>query len=345
MNLRKLFSFYSGDLGVDLGTSNTLVYARGRGVVVNEPSLVALNKKTRKIEAIGSEAKEMLGRTPRDLEAIEPLKEGVIANFDLTEKMLRHFISQAQRDGRALNSRIVIGVPGEANVVERRAVEDAAYRAKASKVFMVREAVAAAIGAGLPTNEPRASMIVDLGAGTTDIAVLSLSGIVYAREVRIAGRNLDEAIIKHIKHRHKLLIGELTAERIKIVIGSALPLSAPLATEVRGRSLTEGAPRSITVTDEEVREALTGPLNAIHHAVREALARVPPELSKDLVDHGIIITGGTALLRNLDQRLMEETGLPVTVDENALSSVALGAGKMLDNAQLLSRSTCEALME
>jgi len=344
MNLRKLSSFYSSDLGIDLGTANTLIYARRRGVVVNEPSLVALNKRTRRIEAVGSEAKEMLGRTPRDLEAIEPLKEGVIANFDLTEQMLRHFIRQAQRDGRALNSRIVIGVPGEANVVERRAVEEAAYRAKARKVFMVREAVAAAIGAGLPTNEPRASMIVDLGAGTTDIAVLSHSGIVYACEVRIAGRNMDEAIIRHIKHRHKLLIGNLTAERIKIEIGSALPLSAPLTTEVRGRSLTEGAPRSITATDEEVREALTGPLNAINHAVREALARVPPELSKDLVDAGIIITGGTALLRNLDQRLMEETGLPVTVDENALSSVAVGAGKMLENEQLLSRSTCEALM-
>jgi rod shape-determining protein MreB len=345
MNLRKLFSFYSSDLGVDLGTANTLIYARGHGVVVNEPSLVALNKKTRKVEAIGSKAKEMIGRTPRDMEAIEPLKEGVIANFDLTEKMLRHFISLALRNGRALNSRIVIGVPGEANVVERRAVEDAAYRAKAGKVFIVREAVAAAIGAGLPTDEPHGSMIVDLGAGTTDIAVLSLSGIVYAREVRTAGRNLDEAIIKHIKHRHKLLIGNLTAERIKIEIGSALPLPAPLAMEVRGRSLAEGAPRSITVTDEEVREALTGPLHAINHAVREALARVPPELSKGLVDNGIIITGGTALLRNLDQRLMKETGLPVTVDENALSSVALGAGKMLENAQLLSRSACEALME
>jgi len=312
---------------------------------VNEPSVVALNQKTRKVEAIGSEAKEMLGRLPRGLEAIEPLREGVIANFDLTEKMLRHFISLAQRNGRALNPRVIIGVPGEANVVERRAVEDAAYRARAGKVFMVREAVAAAVGAGLPTGEPRASMIVDVGAGTTDIAVLSLAGIVYAREVRIAGRNLDEAIIGHVKHRHRLLIGKLTAERIKIEIGSALPLPAPLATEVRGRSLTEGAPRSITVNDEEVREALTGPLKAIDHAVREALARVPPELSKDLVDHGIIITGGTALLRNLDRRLMEETGLPVTVDENALSSVALGAGKMLEDAQLLSRSTCEALME
>ena len=345
MNLRRLFGFLSSDLGVDLGTANTLVYSRGRGVLVNEPSLVALNKKTGKIAAIGSEAKEMFGRTPRDLETVEPLRDGVIANFDLTEKMLRHFINQAQGEGSVRNPRIVIGVPGEANVVERRAVEDAAYRAKASKVFMVREAMAAAIGAGLPTDEPRASMIVDLGAGTTDIAVLSLSGIVYAREVRIAGRNLDEAIIQHIKRRHKLLIGKLTAERIKIEIGSALPLPAPLSTVVRGQSLTEGAPRSITVTDEEVREALRGPLNTINYAVREALARVPPELSKDLSDHGIVITGGTALLRNMDQRLMEETGLPVTLDENAFLSVALGAGKMLENEKLLRRSTCEALID
>lgn len=341
MNLRNLFGFFSSDLGVDLGTANTLVYARGRGILVNEPSLVALNKKTGKIAAIGSEAKEMIGRTPRDVEAIEPLREGVIANFDLTEKMLRHFIKQAQGEGIVLNPRILIGVPSQANVVERRAVEDAAYRAKASKVFMVREVVAAAIGAGLPTNEPRASMIVDLGAGTTDIIVLSLSGIVYAREVRIAGRNLDEAIIQYIKRRHKLLIGKLTAERIKFEVGSAMPLSAPLSTVVRGRSLTEGAPRSITVTDEEIRQALNGSLNAINYAVREVLARIPPELSKDLIDHGIVITGGTALLRNLDQLITEETSLPVTVDENALISVALGAGKMLEHEQLLNRSKCE----
>jgi rod shape-determining protein MreB and related proteins len=241
--------------------------------------------------------------------------------------------------------RTVIGVPGEANVVERRAVEDAASRARAKNVFMVREAVAAAIGAGLPTNEPRASMVVDLGGGTTDIAVLSLSGIVYAREVRVAGRNLDEAITEYIKRRHKLLIGKLTAERIKIEIGSALPLQTPLSADVRGRSITEGAPRSITVTDAEVREALTGPLNTITSAIRDALASVPPELSKDLVDHGITLTGGTALLRNLDQRLMRETGLPVMVDGNALSSVALGAGRMLEDGNLLSRSTCEALTE
>jgi rod shape-determining protein MreB and related proteins len=279
MNLRKLFGFFSSDLGIDLGTTNTLVYARGRGIVVNEPSLVALNRKSRKIEAIGREAKEMLGRAPRDLEAIEPLKEGVIANFDVTEKMLRRFISQAQRDRRFLKPKVVIGVPGEANTVERRAVEDAAYRARASQVFMVREAVAAAIGAGLPTDEPRGSMVVDLGGGTTDIAVLSFSGIVYTREVRVAGRSLDEAIIEHMRRKHKLLIGKLTAERIKIEIGSAMPLQSPLSAEARGRSVTEGAPRSVIVTDEEVRQALAGPLNVINNAVREALAHVPPELS------------------------------------------------------------------
>jgi rod shape-determining protein MreB len=279
MNLRKLFGFFSSDLGIDLGTTNTLVYARGRGIVVNEPSLVALNRKSRKIEAIGREAKEMLGRAPRDLEAIEPLKEGVIANFDVTEKMLRRFISQAQRDRRFLKPKVVIGVPGEANTVERRAVEDAAYRARASQVFMVREAVAAAIGAGLPTDEPRGRMVVDLGGGTTDIAVLSFSGIVYTREVRVAGRSLDEAIIEYMRRKHKLLIGKLTAERIKIEIGSAMPLQSPLSAEARGRSVTEGAPRSVIVTDEEVRQALAGPLNVINNAVREALAHVPPELS------------------------------------------------------------------
>lgn len=344
MNLRKLFSLISSDLGVDLGTANTLVYARGRGIVVNEPSVVALNKKSNRIEAFGREAREMLGRTPRDLEVIEPLKQGVIANFDVTEKMLRHFIIQAQQDMRVLNPTVVIGVPGQANVVERRAVEDAAYRARARKVFMAPEAVAAAIGAGLPTDEPRASMVVDLGAGTTDIAVLSLSGIVYAHEVRVAGRSLDEAIIEYLRRRHKLLIGELTAERIKIELGSAWPLPTSLSAEVSGRSIAEGAPRTITVTDEEVRKALTVPLDVITYAVREALARVPPELSHDLVDRGIIITGGTALLRKLDQRLMEETGLPVTVDENALSAVALGTGRMLEDSHLLGRSTCEALM-
>ncbi len=345
MNLSKLFSFCSSDLGVDLGTANTLVYSRGRGVVLNEPSLVALNKKTHRIEAVGREAREMLGRTPRDLTVIAPLQEGVIANFDLAEKMLRHFISQARRDRRFLNPKVVIGVPGEANAVERRAVKDAAYRAGARQVSMVREAVAAAIGAGLPTDEPRASMVVDLGGGTTDIAVLSLSGIVYAREVRVAGRNLDEAIKDYVKRRHKLLIGKLTAERIKIEIGSALPLQTPLSAEVRGRSITEGSPKSITVTDAEVRAALAGPLSVIARAIRDALARIPPELSNDLVDRGIIITGGTALLRNLDRRLMEETGLPVTVDANALSSVALGVGRLLEDAPLSDRSTCEALLE
>ena len=344
MNIRKLYNFFSNNLSVDLGTANTLVYAYGRGIMVNEPSLVAFNKTTRQVEAVGREAKKMLGRTPRDMVAIEPLKEGVIANFDVAEKMLRHFIRQAQ-DGQLLSPKVVIGVPGQANVVERRAVEEAAYRAKASKVFIVREAMAAALGAGLPIHEPRASMIVDLGGGTTDIAVLSLSGIVYSREVKVAGRSLDEAIIEYVKRKHKLLIGKLTSERIKIEIGSALPLPTALTAQVSGQSITEGGPRTITITDEEVREALTSPLNVINHAVREVLARVPPELSNDLVDRGILLTGGTALLRNLDQRLREETGLPVMVGEHALSSVALGTGRMMEDSHLLRRSTCEARMD
>lgn len=344
MRLKKLFGYFSSELGIDLGTANTLIYARGRGVVVNEPSIVALDKKTRKVAAIGKEAKELLGRTPRAMEAVEPLKEGVIANFDVAEEMIRYFIKLAQQDSRILKPKVVIGVPGEANVVERRAVEDAIYRARASKVFMVRESVAAAIGAGLPTSEPLASMIIDLGSGTTDIAVLSLSGIVYARELKIAGRNLDEAIIEHIKQKHRLLIGKLTGERVKIEIGSALPLDEPLTAQVSGRSMIEGTPKTITVTDSEVREAMAGPLSVIARTVREALGSIPPELSNDLVDRGITITGGTSLLRNLDQLLEQETGLPVTVDMNALSSVALGAGKMLEDEELLNRSTCEALV-
>lgn len=343
MDIRRIFNRFSGDLGIDLGTTNTLVYVRGHGIVINEPSLVALDKRTRKVMAIGSAAREMLGRTPREIEAIEPLRDGVVANFDVTEKMLRHFVDRARRAARVLSSKIIIGVPGQANVVERRAVEDAAYRARASKVFLVREGVAAAVGAGLEISEPRASMVVDLGGGTTEIAVLSLSGVVYSREVKVAGRSLDEAIIDYIKQRYRLLIGRLTAERIKIEIGSALPLETPLETEVRGRSLTEGVPRTITITDAEVREALSGPLGIITRTVRESLAHIPPELSRDLADHGITITGGTALLRNLDKSLTEQTGLPVFVDENALSSVATGVGRILENERLLQTLEVRAL--
>jgi len=341
MNFRHFFNFFSSDLAIDLGTANTLIYARGRGIVVSEPSIVAINKITNKVEAVGKEAKEMLGRTPGNIVAIRPMKDGVIADFEVTEKMLQHFIRKAHNGKSWVSPRVVIGVPGEITQVERRAVEDAAYRAKASKVYLVEEAMAAAIGAGLPITEPYGNMVVDIGGGTTDIAVISLSGIVYSRAVRVAGNELDEAIIQYIKRKYNLLIGERTAEQIKIELGSAYPLETPLSMEVRGRNLIEGVPKTITITDEEVREALADAVSTIVNAVRVALERTPPELSADIVDRGIVLTGGGALLKNMDKRLMIETGVPVSMAENPLSSVVLGTGKMLGDFDLLSRVTWE----
>lgn len=338
MNLKKLFTCFSNDLAIDLGTANTLVYARGSGVVINEPSVVAINKTTRKIEAVGKDAREALGRTPGDIVAVEPLREGVIADLEIAEQMLLYFIQQAHRGKRLVRSNVVIGVPGQANVVERRAVEEAAYRARANNVYLAPEAMAAAIGAGLPIDEPVASMVVDIGGGTTDIAVLSLSGIVHSQEVRVAGKSFDEAIIEHIKRKRRLLIGPLTAERIKIELGSAVPPDASHSMEVSGRCLKEGLPKTITVTDKEIYDALANPLNIIVNTVREALAHIPPELSGDIIDRGVTLTGGGGLLRNLDRRLMEETGVPVTVDQDALYSVVLGASRMLNDAHLLGHS-------
>ena len=333
--LRPVFNFFSSDLAIDLGTANTLIYARGRGIVVSEPSIVAINKITNKVEAVGKEAKEMLGRTPGNIVAIRPMKDGVIADFEVTEKMLQHFIRKAHNGKSWISPRVVIGVPGEITQVERRAVEDAAYRAKASKVYLVEEAMAAAIGAGLPITEPYGNMIVDIGGGTTDIAVISLSGIVYSRAVRVAGNELDEAIIQYIKKTYNLLIGERTAEQIKIEIGSAYPLDERMTMEIKGRHLIEGVPKTITITDEEIREALAETVNVIVDAVRVALERTPPELSADIVDRGIVLTGGGSLLKNLDKRLREETGLPLAMAEDPLSSVVLGAGKMLSDFNLL----------
>src|SRR5437016_391355 len=286
-NLRSLFSIFSSDLAIDLGTANTLVFARGKGIVVNEPSIVALNKNTNKVEAVGKEAKEMLGRTPGNIVAIRPMKDGVIADFEVTEKMLLHFIRKAHNGRSWVSPRVVIGVPGEITQVERRAVEDAAYRAKASKVYLVAEAMAAAIGAGLPITEPYGNMIVDIGGGTTDIAVISLSGIVYSRAVRVAGNELDEATTQYIKRKYNLLIGERTAEQIKIELGSAFPLDEELSYEVRGRNLIEGIPKTIVISDTEIREALADSVSTIINAVRVALERTPPELSADIVERGI----------------------------------------------------------
>ena len=337
MIFRSLFKSFSHDLAIDLGTANTLVFARGKGVVVDEPSIVAINKFNNKVEAVGTDAKEMVGRTPGNIVAIKPMKDGVIADFDVTEEMLRYFIRKAQNRSFLLNPRIIICIPSEITQVEKRAVRESALRAKASEVYLVEEAMAAAIGAGLPITEPNGNMIVDIGGGTTDIAVISLAGIVHSRSVRVAGNEMDEAIIQYIKRKHNLLIGERTAERVKIELGSAAELSDPLTAEVKGRNLIEGIPMTVTVTDEEIREALADSMVAIVNAVRVALERTPPELSADISDTGIILTGGGALLQKVDHRISKETGLPVYVAENPLSSVAIGTGKMLEDIELLKR--------
>jgi rod shape-determining protein MreB and related proteins len=337
MNLRSIanLSFLSSDLAIDLGTANTLVFAKGKGIVVSEPSIVAVNKITGKVEAVGRDAKEMLGRTPGNIVAIRPMKDGVIADFEITEKMLSHFIRKAHNRNTFVRPRIIIGIPSEVTQVEKRAVKDSALKAKASEVYLVDQAMAAAIGAGLPITEPSGNMVVDIGGGTTDIAVISLAGIVYSKSVRVAGNEMDEAVIQHIKKKYNLLIGERTAEQVKLELGSAFPLDEPMTMEIKGRDLIEGIPKTLTITDAEIREALAEPISIIVNAVRVALERTPPELSADIVDRGIVLTGGGSLLKNLDKLLREETGLPVSVAEDPLSSVVLGTGKMLSDFDLL----------
>jgi rod shape-determining protein MreB len=337
MNFRSIanLSFLSSDLAIDLGTANTLVYAKGKGIVVSEPSIVAVNRLTGKVEAVGRDAKEMLGRTPGNIVAIRPMKDGVIADFEITEKMLSHFIHRAHNRSTLVRPRIVIGIPSEVTQVEKRAVKDSALKAKAAEVYLVDQAMAAAIGAGLPITEPSGNMVVDIGGGTTDIAVISLAGIVYSKSVRVAGNEMDEAVIQYIKKKYNLLIGERSAEQVKFEIGSAFPLDEPITMEIKGRDLIEGIPKTLTVTDAEIREALQEPVSIIVNAVRVALERTPPELSADIVDRGIVLTGGGSLLKNLDRLLREETGLPVSVAEDPLSSVVLGTGKMLSDFDLL----------
>jgi rod shape-determining protein MreB len=342
-NLRPLFSLFSSDLAIDLGTANTLVYVRGKGIVVNEPSIVAMNKNTGEVEAVGKEAKEMLGRTPGHIVAIRPLKDGVIADFKVTEKMLIYFIQKAHNRKMFVHPRIVIGVPAEITQVERRAVVDSAYRAKASEVYLVDQAMVAAIGAGLPTSEPTGSMIIDIGGGTTDIAVISLSGVVYARSLRMAGNQMDEVIMTYVKRKYNLLIGERTAEQIKIEIGSAFPLDKPLTMEIKGRNLIEGVPKTIILNDSEVREALSEWVSTLMNAIRVGLERIPPELSADISDRGIVLTGGGALLKNLDSRIREETGLPVSIADDPLCCVVLGTGKMLDDFKLLRKLSIDSV--
>jgi rod shape-determining protein MreB len=334
-NMRSVFSLFSCDLAIDLGTANTLVFARNKGIVVNEPSIVAINKNSGEVIAVGREAKEMLGRTPGNVVAIKPMKDGVIADFKVTEKMLTYFIRKAHNRRMLVHPRIVIGVPGEITQVERRAVQDSAYRAHASEVYLVEQALAAAIGAGLPVEEPSGNMVVDIGGGTTDIAIISMSGIVYSRSVRVAGNEMDEAVMYYLKRKYNLLVGERTAELVKMEIGSAYPLQKPLTMEVKGRNLIEGMPRTVTIDDSEIREALSECLATIMNAIRVALERTPPELSADISDRGIVLTGGGALLKNLDKRIREETGLPVSIADDPLASVVLGAGKMLSDFRLL----------
>ena len=335
MAFPSLYRLFSDDLAIDLGTANTLVFTRNGGIVVREPSVVVINKLSNNIEAVGNDAKEMLGRTPGNIESVRPMKDGVIADFDITEQMLSHFIKKAHGGRRWVRPRIVIGVPSEITPVEKRAVRDSAEQAGASEVYLVEQAMMAAIGAGLPITEPSGNMIVDIGGGTSDVAVISLAGAVYSRSLKVAGNELDEAIINYLKRRHNLLIGERTAERIKIELGSAYPLKEPLQTEIKGRDLVEGVPKTLTITDSEVREALAEQISSIVEAVRQALERTPPELSADIMDKGIVLSGGGALIRNLDQRLREETGLPVVQADDPLCSVVLGTGRVLEDIDLL----------
>jgi len=326
------------DLAIDLGTANTLVFFKGKGIVLQEPSIVVIHKNSGKVEAVGRRAKEMLGKTPANIEAIKPLKDGVIADFEMAEKMLDYFIRQATNNrGFILRPRIVIGIPTGITQVERRAVKDVALRAKASEVYLVEQPMAASVGADLPISEPTGNMVVDIGGGTTDIAVISLNGVVFNHSIRIAGNEMDEAIIQYVKKKYNLFIGEKTAEYVKMKIGSAYPLEEPMTVEIKGRDLREGIPKTIVIDDQEVREALEDVIQSIIDAIRVALERTPPELSADIIDRGIILTGGGALLKNLDKRIREETQLPVFITEDPLTTVVVGAGKMLDDLDLLKK--------
>jgi rod shape-determining protein MreB and related proteins len=340
-NLRPWLSLFSADLAIDLGTVNTRVYALGRGIVVNEASAVALDDTTGEVQAVGKEAKEMLGRTPGNIRVVTPLKNGVIADFKVTEKMLRYFIQKAHQRRTLVHPRIVISVPSEITQVEKRAVMESAYRAKAAEVHLVEQAMMAAIGAGMPVLEPGGNMVVDIGGGTTDIAVISFFGIVYSRSLRIAGNHMDEAIVNYLKRKYNLLIGERTAEQIKIKMGSAFALDEPLTMEIKGRSLIEGVPKTVTVDDSEIRGALSECVSTIVSAIRVALERTPPELSADIIDRGIVLAGGGALLKNMDKRIREETGLPVCIADDPLCCVVQGTSKIFSNFKLLRRIEIE----
>lgn len=335
MILDRLSRMFSTDLAVDLGTANTLVYVRGKGIVLNEPSVVAVHAETRQILAVGKDAKRMLGRTPGSIVATRPLKDGVIADFDATEAMLRYFITKVHNRKRFVHPRVVICIPSGITDVEKRAVMDSARSAGAREVYLIEEPMAAAIGAGLPIQEASGNMVVDIGGGTTDVAVISLSGIVFKKSVRCAGDAMDEKIIHYIKRKYNVLIGERSAEEMKIELGSAFPLPQRITREVKGRDLLTGVPKVIILNDDEIREALSEPVATILDTVKVALEHTPPELAADIMERGIVLTGGGSLLRGLDQLISLETGLPVFRAEDALAAIALGSGKVLDEIELL----------
>jgi len=335
--ISNLLGAFSNDIGIDLGTATTLVYVRGEGIILCEPSVVAIYKNTGQVLAVGEEAKRMLGKTPGSIVAIRPMKDGVIADFDITEEMMRYFIKRVHPRSVLVRPRIIVAVPSGITEVEKRAVKDSALRAGAREVIPVEEPIAAAIGVGLPIAEPQGSMIIDIGGGTTEIAVLSLGGIVYARSIRVGGDEMDAAIIEHMKKQYNLMIGERTAEEIKIKTGSAWPLDEELTIEVRGRDLITGLPKFIKITSEEIREALQSPLRDIIEATKVTLERTPPELAADLIERGIVLCGGGALLRGLDRLIAEETGLACFVADDPLTAVALGTGKILEEPKFLKK--------
>ncbi len=338
MVLNSFWGMFSNDLAIDLGTANTLIYVKGQGIVCNEPSVVAVQKEARggrKVLAVGAEAKKMLGRTPGNIVAIRPLKDGVIADFEITEAMLRYFIQKIHNRKTLVRPRIIICVPFGITEVEKRAVKESAESAGAREVYLIEEPMAAAIGAGLPITEPTGNMIVDIGGGTTEVAVISLAGVVFSKSVRVGGDKMDEAISQYIKRKYNLLVGERTAELIKITIGSAYPTQDIQTMEIKGRDLVAGVPKTVEISDEEIRDSLLEPINQIVEAVRIALERTPPELASDIVDKGIVLAGGGALLRNLDVLLREETGLPIMLADDPLTAVVMGAGRALDEINLL----------
>lgn len=344
MVFNQLLGFFSNDLAIDLGTANTCVYVRGKGIVLREPSVVAVKRDhrgTSKVLAVGMEAKRMLGRTPGNIVAIRPMKDGVIADFEVTESMLRHFIAKVHNSRRLVRPRIIICVPTGITQVEKRAVKESAQSAGAREVYLIEEPMAAAIGSNLPITEPTSNMVVDIGGGTTEVAVISLSGIVYSKSVRVGGDKMDESIMQHVKRKYNMLIGEGSAEEIKNQIASAYPDTDNQEMDVKGRDLVTGIPQNITITSEEVRKAISEQVDSIVQTVRIALEQTPPELAADIVDRGVVLTGGGALLRGLDQLLREETSLPITVVDDPLSTVVMGSGKVLDNLQVLKEVTID----